>query len=174
MDPNDVVRALIRDRVRLLGYIWAVSRDPHVADDVFQDVTVLAMERADEIKDESHLALWARRAARFKALEALRKHARRTVPLDADVLELLAAEWDGDDPHPAGEDIEHLRACMAKLSPHARTILGLRYAEEVSGARVAEVMQVKVQSVYVALARIHRALGECIRRRRAGGGAPHG
>ena len=63
---------------------------------------------------------------------------------------------------------------MAKLSAHARTILGLRYAEEVSSARVAEVMQVKVQSVYVALARIHRALGDCIRRRRAGGEASRG
>jgi RNA polymerase sigma-70 factor, ECF subfamily len=174
MDANDVVRALIRDRARLLGYVWAIVRDPHLADDVFQDVTVLAMERATEIKDERHLALWARRAARLKALEALRKRPRRTVPLDADVLDLLEAEWDGDDPHAAGEDIEHLRACMAKLSAHARTILGLRYAEEVSGARVAEVMQVKVQSVYVALARIHRALGDCIRRRRAGGGASHG
>ena len=173
MDPNDVVRALIRDRTRLLGYIWAVVRDHHMADDVFQDVTVLAMERAAEIKDEHHLALWARRAARFKALESLRKHARGTVQLDADVLELLAAEWGGDDPSATGEDIEHLRACMAKLSAHARTILGLRYTEGVSGARVAEVMQVKVQSVYVALARIHRALRDCLRRR-AGGGVPRG
>jgi RNA polymerase sigma-70 factor, ECF subfamily len=173
MEPNDVVRALIRDRARLLGYVWAIVRDPHLADDIFQDVTVLAMERAAEIHDEKHLALWARRAARLKALESLRKRARGTVPLDEDVMELLEAGWDGDDPHAAGEDIEHLRACMAKLSAHARTILGLRYAEEVSGARVAEVMQVKVQSVYVALARIHRALGDCIRRRRAGGRASH-
>ena len=174
MDSNEIVRALIRDRARLLGYIWAIVRDTHVADDLFQDVTVLAMERATEIKDEQHLALWARRAARLKALEALRKRSRRPVPLDGDVIELLEAEWDGDDPHGTGEDIEHLRACMAKLSPHARAIIGLRYAEEVSGARVAEVMQVKVESVYVALARIHRTLADCIRRRGAGGGEPHG
>lgn len=172
MDSNVIVRALIRDRARLLGYIWAIVRDTHLTDDLFQDVTVLALERASEINDETHLALWARRAARFKALEALRKWRRPTVPLDADVMELLEAEW-GDDPGATGEDVEHLRACMAKLSPHARTILGLRYVEEVSGARVAEVMQVKVESVYVALARIHRALGECIRRRRAAGGALH-
>ena len=174
MDANCIVRALIRDRARLLGYIWAIVRDHHIADDVFQDVTVLAMERAADIKDESHLLLWSRRTARFKALEALRKQPRQTVPLDNDVLELLEAEWDGNDPHATGEDIEHLRACMAKLSPHARTLLGLRYAEDVSGARVAEVMQVKVQSIYVALARIHRALGDCIRRRRAREGTPHG
>ena len=164
MDSNAVVRALIRDRARLLGYVWAIARDPHLADDVFQDVTVLAMERAAEIADERHLALWARRAARFKALRGPAAAGRRTVPLDDDVMELLEAEWDGADPRATGEDVEHLRACIARLSPHARTILGLRYVEGVSGARVAEVMEVKVQSVYVALARIHRTLGDCIRR----------
>jgi RNA polymerase sigma-70 factor (ECF subfamily) len=173
MDSNGIVRLLFRDRARLLGYVWAIVRDNHLADDVFQDVTVLAMERAAEINDEHHLSLWARRAARLKALEALRKRAR-TVPLDDDVMDLLAAEWDGDDACAIGEDVEHLRACIARLSPHAQTILGLRYVEEVNGARVAEVMQVKVQSVYVALARIHRALGDCIRRRRAKEGMPHG
>jgi RNA polymerase sigma-70 factor, ECF subfamily len=96
MDANNLVRALIRDRAGLLGYIWAIVRDTHLADDVFQDVTVLAMERAAEIKDESHLLLWARRAARFKSLEALRKRTRQTIPLDEDVLELLEAEWDGN------------------------------------------------------------------------------
>lgn len=171
MDVNGVVRALIRDRARLLGYVWAIVRDHYLADDVFQDVTVLAMDRATEINDEKHLALWARRAARFKALEALRKHTRRAVSLDEDVLELLESEWDRGDPRDLGEDVEHLRACIEKLSPHAQSIISLRYAEEVSGARVAEVLEVKVESVYVALARIHRALGDCIRRRRA---APDG
>jgi RNA polymerase sigma-70 factor (ECF subfamily) len=174
MDQNDVVRTLIRDRARLLGYVWAIARDPHLADDVFQDVTVLAMERAGEIADEKHLARWARRAARFKALEALRKRGRGAVPLADEVMDQLADGWDGDDPHAAGEDIEHLRACVQTLTPHARTLIGLRYAEEVSGARVAEVMRVKVRSVYVALARIHRALGDCVRRRREAAGVPRG
>ena len=31
MEPNAAVRALIRDRARLLGYIWAIVRDHHVA-----------------------------------------------------------------------------------------------------------------------------------------------
>jgi RNA polymerase sigma-70 factor (ECF subfamily) len=168
---REVFGTLVRRYQReLYGYLRRYLGDPHLADDVFQDVTVLAMERAADIGDEQHLMLWARRAARLKILEALRLRARRTVALDDNVLDLLEEEWDGDAAD-SGEEIDHLRACMEKLSPHARTILGLRYGEEVSGARVAEVMQVKVQSVYVALARIHRALGDCIRQRRLGGGA---
>ena len=43
MKPDALVRVLIRDRAKLLGYIWAILRDHHLADDVFQDVTVLAI-----------------------------------------------------------------------------------------------------------------------------------
>jgi DNA-directed RNA polymerase specialized sigma24 family protein len=72
MKPDSVVRVLIRDRAKLLGYIWAILRDSHLADDVFQDVTVLALEHAAEFNDDGHLLLWCRKAARFKALEILR------------------------------------------------------------------------------------------------------
>jgi RNA polymerase sigma factor (sigma-70 family) len=88
------------------------------------------------------------------------------------VMELLESEWDSG--AAAAEDVDHLRACLDRLSPHARTVLGLRYGQGLSGAQVAEALTVKVQSVYVALARIYRALADCIRHRRLAGGAPHG
>jgi DNA-directed RNA polymerase specialized sigma24 family protein len=92
MEPNDAVRALIRDRAKLLGYIWAIVRDHHLADDLFQDVTVLAIERARDIQDEAHLLLWSRKTARYKALEVMRSKAFRMMSLDADVLELLEVD----------------------------------------------------------------------------------
>src|ERR1043166_2575577 len=94
MDANRIVRVLIRDRARLLGYIWAIVRDPHLAADVYQDVPVLAIERGAEVKDDERLLLGSRKTARFKALEVLRERSRRIVALDDDVLDLLTAEWD--------------------------------------------------------------------------------
>jgi RNA polymerase sigma-70 factor (ECF subfamily) len=123
------------------------------------------MERAAEVRDEGHLSRWARKAARFKALEQLRKRSPRAVPLDEDVMEMLEAEWDADASDAGADQADHLRACIDRLSPHARTVLGLRYTEGLSGAQVAEALRIKVQSVYVALARIHRALEDCIRLR---------
>src|SRR5688500_7828983 len=133
MDAQDVVRALIRERAKLLGYAWAIVRDHHLADDVFQDVTVLAIQRAAEIRDAGHLLLWSRRAARFKALEALRAAARspgrRVVPLDDDVLEMLEADWADVDSLATGEEVDRLRACMEWLAGRARRVLHLRYVE---------------------------------------------
>src|SRR5687767_1087752 len=109
MDSDGVVRTLIRERAKLLGYAWAIVRDHHLADDVFQDVTVLAIQRASEIRDADHLLRWLRRAARFKALEALRaaarNPARRIVPLDDDVLEMLEADWADADSLATNEEV---------------------------------------------------------------------
>jgi RNA polymerase sigma-70 factor (ECF subfamily) len=174
MDPNGVVRALIRDRVKLLGYIWAIVRDHNLADDLFQDVTVLAIERAEKINDEGHLLLWSRKAARFKALEVLRSKAYRMALLDDDVLDMLEADWAAADSTSTCEEADHLRSCVEQLTPRAKEIVHLRYTEGLSGIQVAETIEIKVESVYVALARIHRNLAECIRRRRLQAENAHG
>lgn len=173
MDSNSVVRALIRDRAKLLGYVWAMLRDHHLAEDVFQDVTVLAIERAGEIKDDEHLMLWSRKVARYKALETLRSKEFRMMTLDNDVLEMLEADWGHVDSLATGDEVDHLRSCMERLTPHAQRIVHLRYTEGLSGIQVAEIIKVKVRSVYVALARIHKALAECIGQRRQAAEVTH-
>jgi RNA polymerase sigma-70 factor (ECF subfamily) len=166
MEVNDIVRELIHDRAKLLGYVWAIVRDYQLADDVLQEVTVLALERASEITDGKHLLLWSRKAARYKSLELLRKRSRDVALLADDVLELLEADWQTLDSHSTTDEVDHLRACIDLLSPHARKIVHLKYMEGLSGAQVAQVIKVKVTSVYVALTRIHKALEGCIRARR--------
>jgi RNA polymerase sigma-70 factor (ECF subfamily) len=173
MEPNGAVRALIRDRARLLGYIWSIVRDHHVADDLFQDVTVLAIERAAEIKDEGHLLLWARKAARYKALETLRSKALRMILLDEDVLDMLEANWEAKDCLSINDEADHLRDCVEQLTPRAKQIVHLRYTEGLTGTQVAEIVKLKVGSVYVSLARIYRALAECIRLRRVKAESTH-
>jgi RNA polymerase sigma factor (sigma-70 family) len=171
MEPNAVVRALIRDRAKLLGYIWVIVRDHHVAEDVFADVTVLAMERAGEINDEKHLALWARKAARLKALEAMRRRNRRgMVSLDDDVLQMIETDWgEAVDGIATSAEVDHLRSCIERLTPRARRILHLRYVEGLGGASLAahEDVGIDLRSLYVAMSRIHKALHDCIVRKRA-------
>lgn len=73
-------------------------------------------------------------------------------------MELLEAGWDAGNSSAAEEDADHLHACINRLSPHARAVIRVRYTGGLSGARVAETLQIQVQSVYIALACIHRAL----------------
>jgi RNA polymerase sigma-70 factor (ECF subfamily) len=157
---------LLRERVKLLAYIRAIVRDDHLAEDVFQDVAVLAVRKRDEIRDGRHFLAWMRLTSRHRALKVLRQR-RRQLLLDEGLLDRLDEQWAEHDLASADDLEEALRRCLDRLSPYARNLVRLRYAEGVSGVQLAEVVDRSLNAVYVALTRIHRSLGECIKRRLA-------
>ncbi len=68
LSESDLVQRLLEERVRLLAYIWAIVRDSHVAEDVFQEVSLLAVRKRSEIVDQTAFPVWLRKSARFCAL----------------------------------------------------------------------------------------------------------
>src|SRR4051812_24664222 len=100
---DTVVRLLLRERTKVLAFIYSILGDHQAAEDVFQDVSVLAIDRCGEIEGESHLLGWLRNAARFKALKARRQRRAQPVLLDDDVLDLIDGEWQRLDEQPARE-----------------------------------------------------------------------
>ena len=68
------------------------------------------------------------------------------------------------------DQIEALRICLEELTPRSQKIVRLRYGQGMKGAELAEVFQRPLNTIYVAVYRIHRALADCIRKRMALGG----
>ena len=169
IDLKSAVKGLMTDRAKLLGYIFAIVRDRHLSEDLFQDVVTLAIQKHGEISDENHLLLWARKAARNKSLESLRKKKYRPLTLDRDVLDLLEAPWVKLDRLDAKHEMDQLRRCLGKLSPKVLRIVNLKYVDGLSGIQIAEMVGNEVHSVYVALTRAHRSLEDCIQRGRLRG-----
>ena len=174
LDLDTTVKGLMTDRAKLIGYIAAIVRDRHLAEDLFQEVVTVAIRKCGEIDDADHLLLWARRVARNKALEARRK--RRTTPLtlDTDVLDILDARWQRLDQLDSDAELERLRSCLGKLSPRARQVVDLKFVEGLSGIEISRAVGNKVRSVYVALTRAYRDLEACIRRHRLAEEVRHG
>jgi len=166
LDVDSTVKGLMRDRAKLLAYTHAIVRDREVAEDLFQEVVSIAIQKHDEISNADHLLLWARRAARNKALESLRKKKYRPLALDREVLDLLEAPWKRLDELDSRSEMDHLRECLDKLAPKTRKVVNLKFVDGLSGIQIAETVGNEVRSVYVALTRAYRSLEECIRRRR--------
>ena len=147
--------------------------DSSLAEDVFQNVSLLVLNKSDLVQDEAAFPGWLRKAARFEALNAVRKEGRGPAPLDEAVLESLEDHWraqDSSNPAPVGA----LRSCVQKLAPRAKRLVELRYGENVSGQRLAEKLSQPLNTIYVALSRLHRTLAECVRRQLVGEGASRG
>ena len=162
VDQQTIVRVLIRDRAKLLAYIGAIVRDYHVAEDVLQEVSALAVEKQSQILDEQTLLPWLRVAARYKSLKALEKRGRRPALMDGQLLDLMEGQWQQADRLSTQEVHESLQRCLGKLSPHARRLIELRYGAGLKGQALGEALSQKVDTLYKALTRIHAALARCM------------
>lgn len=164
VDEQVVVTVLLRERSKLIAYVWSIVRSYHVAEDVFQEVSMLALEKRAEIHGPEKVLPWLRAIARHRALKARAKALRGPVAMDERLLDLLEQAWQTQDAAPASDLMDALERCLSKLTPRAREIIRYRYGLSMSGADVARALDRPVQTVYKALARIHVRLGSCIQR----------
>ena len=164
---DQIVRVLMRERVRLLAFIQVMVFDTHTAEDVLQDISALAINKSHEIKSEHHLLLWLRQAARYKAMNLRSKQEKRAMLFDSDVLDLIASDWSFHENAASSDMVDALGSCVEKLSPYSRSIIESRYRDGNTGAKLAEAVGRKLGSVYVQLSRIHSSLADCVRKRLA-------
>lgn len=164
--PEARTRLYLSYRANLLAYINTLVGDPHLAEDIFQDVGVVVLTQGENLRAPEAFRSWLRSVARNKAVNRATK--RTPLSLDAAVLESLEAHW--EEPQPEEESLDALRQCVAKLSGKQRELLDYRYGKEIGGKRLAELLGRPVNTIYGTLSRVHRALGACVRRQVAGGG----
>ena len=169
-----VVHVLLTDRAKLLAYIRSMVVNPHAAEDIHQDVVVQALEKRETLQDTDHLLAWARQAARFRAIDWVRRQKLQPQYLSPDVLELLESSWESQWQQSSGDLGDALRECVGTLTPRSKKLLELRFGDRVSGDEIAKQIGCKVASVYMSLSRVYRTLDQCIRERIKGRSIAHG
>lgn len=165
MDRESIIRTLVSDRAKLLAYVWSIVRDDHVAEDLYQDVIVVAIGQTEPFTDSLHVLKWSRVTLRNKAMEHLRKKRSAAACLSSDVLDAMEGHWGEHDATPAGEMTDALRLCLASLTGNARQLVEMRYGKGMRGTDIAESTGKTAHSIYVALSRAYKSLGDCINMR---------
>jgi RNA polymerase sigma factor (sigma-70 family) len=160
---EQLMGVLLRDREMLFSYCWSILRNDELAEEVFQEVCTLAVQKSQTIIDEQHLAGWLRQAARRKAFESLRARAGGPQLLDDGMLDLLETDWRRWDETRSAAWMDALRHCVDLLGQSARQLIDLRYGQGFKSGEIARRLNRNTQSVYVALSRIHVKLARCIR-----------
>jgi RNA polymerase sigma-70 factor (ECF subfamily) len=160
LDANGIVAHLLRHRLKLMSAAVSVVRNPHDADDVFQQVVMTALKSDARFHDEGHLLAWATRTARHRALDLARR--KQLCTLSDRVLDLLEAEW-GDPTGPGRSDaIEALGRCVDHLEPAARDLLRMKYFEGLAVPAIAARVRRTTDAVYQTLSRTQRGLRACV------------
>jgi RNA polymerase sigma factor (sigma-70 family) len=157
-----LVRLLVSEQVKVLAYIHSLVRDEHLCEDVFQELCVLAVEKAASIRDEAHLLKWMRTTARFLSLQALQTRERRNRSLDEAVIAMLEPSWKDRDGDNSADWHDALRHCVDLLPKRAKALVEKRYTAEHTYEQISAETGRPVSSLYVTFSRIFNSLRYCI------------
>ncbi|MBI3858312.1 MAG: sigma-70 family RNA polymerase sigma factor, partial [Planctomycetes bacterium] len=127
MSPPKITRDFLQNRQALLGYLFALTRDQLVAEEVFQEVALAILEEASSGRQVDPFLPWAREVARRRVLEYYRKSAR--APLSESMIDLVGRSFQENEEAPEQDSrrLVSLRECLQKLPDRARQAIDLRY-----------------------------------------------
>jgi RNA polymerase sigma-70 factor, ECF subfamily len=165
LSKEDIAATLFQERLSITAFLATVTRNYHLAEDIYQDVCVKAISQENPFETKSHLLNWVRLAGRHRAIDILKSRDGHYEGLSESVLDSLSAIWNERDQLNTVDRQAYLERCIESLTENNRQILRLRYFEGRSGAEVAKLLGRKLETVYQSLARIHKTLGECIQAR---------
>jgi len=134
-----------------------VVGDRSSAEEVAQDVFLELHAKLPDLESPEHVRFWLRRVAAHRSIDFVRKRARRPEDsCDPNELPELAVEDDPGDPLLSRQ----LRQLVASLPTVQRTVIVLRYQEELTPDEIAATLSMPVATVKSHLQRTLRLLRE--------------
>ena len=137
--------------LRILG-------DRSAAEEAAQDVFLELHGKLGELNSDAHVLHWLRRVTVHRAIDELRRRARRPeVAMDWNELPETAVD-PVEDSDPLLQD--RLQQLVESLPPVQRSVLVLRYQEDMSPEEIGETLKMPVATVKSHLQRTLRLLRE--------------
>lgn len=164
--PNgpDFGRLFVEHQSRIYGFIRSLVPHRSDAEDILQETASVLWQKFAEFQPETNFLAWAIQVARLQAMCYRQKTQREVLRFSDVAVEALSQET-----LTLSELLADLREalshCMENLSVADRHLFERRYQESKTSIDVAREMNRPPTTVYNALARIRRALVECVARR---------
>ena len=131
--------------------------DRPTAEEVAQDVFLELHSKLPELTSAGHIVFWLRKVATHRAIDYVRRQARRPEEaFDPGELPEIAIEDGPGDPLLSRQ----LRQLVASLPTMQRTVIVLRYQEDLTPEEIASVLSMPVATVKSHLQRTLRLLRE--------------
>ncbi len=156
--PAELIRRHQRALWRWLRFLGA---DGPTAEDLVQETFLVVLRGPFEDRGPAATSAWLRAVARNLFLKDRRREARAAAALEE--AEAVWLRFRAEDEENGLKDA--LRACLEELPERGRRVLGLRYEDGWSRARIARELSLGEEGVKSLLARLRKALRACVERR---------
>ena len=164
------IQQYLQLRSEFMGYLYAITRDFELAEEVYQNAAVVVIEQADKSETIREFRAWAKEVVRRQALHAIRvrdvsaKHARTISPELLDVVSSAFLEDDSEVPTDR-EETRALRKCLNELPAKKRELVAMRYEAGAAFDEISQQTGSTPAAVQRALSRLRKLLHGCVQRR---------
>jgi len=169
MEQSDLVKRFLDNRDVILSFIYALTRDYDVAEEIFQNVALSILQMSGEAAQVDNFLSWAREVARHRVIDYYRQANRRAALIQPSgaMIEAIAQAFAENEvvPEVNHERMKSLLACLERLTGRNRDVIEGFYRQRQSVRELATALAWKENSVKVALSRARKLLADCIQLR---------
>jgi RNA polymerase sigma-70 factor (ECF subfamily) len=172
-DVAAFTQLVVRHQGRIRALVGGLVHDRATADDLSQDVFLLAFRKLIDYRGDAPFGAWLSAVARNAALDHLRatvargRHADGRLAAEFTQLLIDSTERDQRDDMSRERELTALRACLAELPPESAALVRGHYIDNRSSIEIARTGARGASGVRMTLMRIRSGLRQCIERRMA-------
>jgi RNA polymerase sigma-70 factor, ECF subfamily len=162
----NATKLLLQHRFALLGFIRAHVRHGQDAEDVFQEVAEIIVQKLQAGEQVRDFRAWSHEIARLCVLRYVRRQGRAARPFGEELTAIVdAAYLRAPEPATLAAEAEALRRCLERLPARNRALLERRFVADESFAQIAAAVGATEAAVRRAVSRARLALSGCVERR---------
>lgn len=170
MNETPLIQQYMQLRSEFMGYLYAMTRDAELAEEVYQNAAVVVIEESDGPETIRNFRAWAKEVVRRQALHAIRarevsrRHGRAMAPELLEAISDAFTEDSSEDSVVRDESLA-LRKCLDELPAKKRELVAMRYESDSSFDEISQRAGSTPAAVQRTLSRIRKALHSCVQRR---------
>jgi RNA polymerase sigma-70 factor (ECF subfamily) len=161
------LRLFLKCQGDIRAFIGSLIRDPHLREDVFQEVALVLWREYPRYDPQRPFGAWARGIASHLVLQRWERDSRLPVPFSPEAIQAVRDAYDRLEEAGPSLRAEALQQCLQALPEKSRRLLALRYEQSLKLAQIAECVHSSLDAVHKALSRLRVQLQSCVERRLA-------
>lgn len=170
MDNEDIktgskafLALLVPNQMRIQAFILALVPNVTDAEDIYQETVYVMWDKFSTFEVGTDFVAWAVTIAKFKILEFRAKQQKSKVQFSDKIYESLESVAASQMPV-IQDHLDALKDCIHKLSEKEKSLLGMRYAANMSFRQMSSRVGKNTSALHRTLAIIHSKLALCVRR----------
>ena len=172
MTENQPIQQYLQLRSEFMGYLYAITRDAELAEEVYQNAAVVIIEKASSDEAIRNFRAWAKEVVRRQALHAIRsretarRHGRAIAP---ELLEAISKTFCEDESTASivQEEAKAMQKCVDELPQEKKKLVAMRYEHDATFDEISSRMNSTPAAIQRALSRIRKMLHKCTQSRLA-------